>query len=218
VPVTETKPLTAKGCATRARIVDAAADLMMSKGARAVSLDEVCRTTSTSRSQLYHYFSSKDELVVAVVDCVRSRILSLQRSLLEQLDSFEALDRWASTMIGIQRQASGRGGCPLGTLASELADSAVTARVELEAAFEEWEDLIASGLRSMQERGELVAAADTEQLATAVLASLQGGLLMAKTARDVAPPEASLSATLGYLRTFSANAGGRRVPARPRAR
>jgi len=218
VPVAETKPLTAKGRATRDRIVDAAADLMVSKGVRAVSLDDVGHKTSTSRSQLYHYFASKDDLVVAVVDCVRARILALQRRLLEDLDSFEALDRWASTIVGVQRQASGRGGCPLGTLASELADSAVAARVELETAFEEWEDLIASGLRSMQERGELVATADTEQLATAVLASLQGGLLMAKTAQDVAPLEAALAATLGYLRTFSAAAGDRGVPTRPRAR
>jgi len=209
VSVNETKPLTAKGRATRARIVDAAADLMVSKGVAAVSLDEILRATDTSKSQLYHYFASKEDLVVAVAECVRTRILSFQRPLLMAPDSFEALERWAATIVEIQRRAGGRGGCPLGTLASELADSVEVARAELEAAFEEWEALIATGLASMQDRGDLSEEADPERLAAFVLATLQGGLLMAKTAKDVVPLELALASSLGYLRTFSTIPGRR---------
>ena len=203
-PAREPLPLTAKGRGTRQRILDAAADLMVAKGVAAVSLDEICRVTGTSKSQLYHYFASKDELAIAVVDCVRLRILAFQRPLLVTADSFEALERWAATMVAIQRGSGGGHGCPLGTLANELADTAERARIQLQAAFAEWEAVIAAGLASMQARGELVARADPQRLAQAVLASVQGGLLMAKTARDVAPLEVALAASLGYLRTFAA--------------
>jgi TetR/AcrR family transcriptional regulator, transcriptional repressor for nem operon len=203
MPASEMPP-TAKGRATRARIVDAAADLMVSRGVAAVSLEDVRQLTDTSKSQLYHYFDSKEDLVVAVVDCVRARILSFQRPLLVTLDSFEALDRWAATIVQVQRQVGGRGGCPLGTLANELADSVEVARAELEAAFDEWERLLASGLAAMKERGELEPTADPAQLAVFVLASLQGGLLMAKTTQSVAPLEVALASSLGYVQTFSA--------------
>ena len=49
-----------------------------------MSLDEVGRVTSTSKSQMYHYFASKDELVAAVVTCVRDRIVAF-RTVLFQL-------------------------------------------------------------------------------------------------------------------------------------
>lgn len=75
------RPLTAKGRATRRRIVDMASDLMVERGVLAVSLDEVGRVTSTSKSQMYHYFASKDDLVAAVVTCVRDRILAFNRDL-----------------------------------------------------------------------------------------------------------------------------------------
>src|SRR5262245_14044674 len=59
--------LTARGAATRARIVAAAVDLMYVKGVNAITLDDVRAASSTSKSQLYNHFPDKDELVRAVV-------------------------------------------------------------------------------------------------------------------------------------------------------
>ena len=89
------RPLTAKGRPRRRRIVDTAADLMVERGVLAVSLDEVGRVTSTSQSQMYHYFASKDDLVAAVVTCVRDRILAFHGDLLVAVDSLEGLRGWA---------------------------------------------------------------------------------------------------------------------------
>jgi len=74
-------PLTATGRATRRWIVDTAADLIVERGVSAVSLDELGRLTSTSKSQMYHYFASKNGLVVAVVIWVRDRILAFHGDL-----------------------------------------------------------------------------------------------------------------------------------------
>ncbi len=59
------------------------------------------------------------------------------------------------------------------------------------------------GLRAMQARGELDAAADPTRMATAVLASIQGGLLLAQTYQSAQPLRIALDAALVYLHTFA---------------
>ena len=54
-----------------------------------MSFDDVGQATSTSRSQMYHYFAGKDDLVAAVVICVQDRILEFHRDLLVAVESVE---------------------------------------------------------------------------------------------------------------------------------
>ena len=93
-----------------------------------------------------------------------------------------------------------RGGCPLGSLVPELADSDELARTVLARAFDEWQNHLTEGLRRMQARGRLSAGADPERLATATMASLQGGLLLSQVRRDPGQLRAALDAALAYLR------------------
>ena len=69
----EPRSLTARGAATRARIVEAAADLIYAHGVEQTSLDDVMAASGVSKSQLYHYFTDKDALVLDVTDRARSR-------------------------------------------------------------------------------------------------------------------------------------------------
>ncbi|MGO8874043.1 MAG: TetR/AcrR family transcriptional regulator [Acidimicrobiales bacterium] len=197
------RPLTTKGRETRQRIVEAASDLMVERGVAAVSLDEVGRVTSTSKSQMYHYFSSKDELVVAVVICVRDRILASQGDLLVTVESVNDLQGWADSIVAFQRQAPQWSGCPLGTLASELIGESGAGRLDISEAFDSWQLLLADALGRLRDSGRLRADADPERLAMATLASLQGGLLMSKALHDETPLAVALDAALDHLRTFA---------------
>jgi len=196
------RPLTAKGRRTRDRIVAAAADLMVERGVASVSLDEVGRATSTSKSQMYHYFASKDELVGAVVEHVGDEILTFQGSLLEGMTGLEDVERWADAVVAHQRQGDAYCGCPLGTLASELAGDPQRPQPQIEAAFADWEQLLEEGLSRMVANGRLVADADPHRLAVATLAALQGGLLMAKATQDESSLRIPLEAAIDYLRGF----------------
>ena len=197
------RPLTAKGRETRRRIVEAASDLMVERGVAAVSLDEVGRTTSTSKSQMYHYFTGKDELVAAVVICVRDRILAFQGDLLVTVQSVDDLQGWADSIVAFQRRAPRWSGCPLGTLASELNGDSGTGHFDIHEAFDSWQLLFETALVRLQASGRLRADADPERLATATLASLQGGLLMSKALQDETPLVVALGAAVDYLRTFA---------------
>ncbi len=194
--------LTRRGQQTRARIVEATADLVLGQGVRATTFDDIRSATHTSRSQLFHYFpGGKAELVRAVAVRQTERVLDGQRLLLDELDSFEALQVWRDAIIGAQRDRQFVGGCPLGSLASEVAEHDERARELLAASFAQWQAHLSRGLRSMQRHGALQAGADVEDLALATIASLQGGLLLTQTTRSIKALEVALDAALAHLRS-----------------
>jgi TetR/AcrR family transcriptional repressor of nem operon len=201
--------LTARGRATRDRIVTAAASLVHERGVAGTSLDDVRAATGTSKSQLYHYFADKSALVRAVVDRQVAAVLQSQSPELDALDSMPALRAWRDRVVALNAQAACVGGCPMGRLAGELAESDPTARAALHHGFGTWQARLAAGLRSMQERGELDAGTDVEALALGLVAAAQGGLLLTQTARSTAPLEAALDLALDGIRAGSRGAGAK---------
>lgn len=196
-------PPTRKGQETRQRIVGAAADLIFEYGVSRFCLDDVREATGTSRSQLYHYFDDKSDLLHAVIEYQEDRVLSLHRPTFATLECWDELHRWRDMIINIQSARSCRSGCPLGGLANELAEVDDVARDQLRTAFSTWGDIISNGLERMVVTGALRTDANPSELAISILASLQGGLLMAETERSTRPLEIALDAALAHVRSFS---------------
>lgn len=194
--------LTKKGRETRARIVATAAKLMFEHGVAGTTVEDVQHEAKVSASQLYHYFKEKRELVLAVIVYQTELVLSTQEPLLSHLDSFDALRTWRDAIIQLQVERQCQGGCPIGSLASELSDTQPVARVELAASFMKWEISIRKGLRAMYDRGELRADANPDKLALALLTTLQGGLLLTQVRRETSPLEAGLDAILAHISSF----------------
>jgi AcrR family transcriptional regulator len=200
---TEQRARTAKGEATRQRIIDAAADLMRLKGVGNTTLDDVVVASQTSKSQLYNHFSNKGELTRAVVQRWGERRLEQQEGDLKRLDSIRGLERWRDAMVQRNTVVGGAHGCILGSLSIEVADHDDEARETLRAHFQTWERLLADGLERMRAKGILTADADTEALATGVMAALQGGYLLAQTAHDSAPMAVALDMAIEHVKTFA---------------
>jgi len=196
--------LTRKGQATRERIVAAAARLMFERGVAGTSTDDVQHAAGVSTSQIYHYFSDKRTLVRAVIAHLTEGVLGVQQPLLSQLDSMEGLRAWRDHLVGMKRKVGGRGGCPIGSLGSELSESDDEARVAVAEGFARWEGAIRDGLRAMHRRGELRADADPDALALGTLSALQGGLLLSQIRQDTAALEAGLDAMLDHIASFLA--------------
>jgi AcrR family transcriptional regulator len=187
--------LTRKGQETRQRIVDAAAALIFQRGVAHTTIDEVRAAAEVSSSQLYHYFDDKPALVRAVVDHQADTMVGGQETF--DFSTLEGLQAWRDFVIAAQREHHCIGGCPIGSLGGELAETDPDARAHVAEGFKRWEATIQSGLREMHARGEL--AADPDALALALLAALQGGLLLTKIKRDTAPLEAALDAMLELI-------------------
>jgi AcrR family transcriptional regulator len=198
--------LTRKGQATRERIVGAAATLIFENGVAATSNEDVMAAAGVSSSQLYHYFADKRTLVHAVIAHQSDAILAAQQPLLGKLDSVEALRAWRDQAVAIQGRLRFKGGCPIGSLAGELAECDEGAREAIAAGFARWESAIGEGIRAMHERGELPAEVDPDELALALLAAHQGGLVLTQVRRDTAALEAVLDAVVDHVAELAAAA------------
>jgi AcrR family transcriptional regulator len=176
--------LTAKGRAMRERIVQCAAELIFATGARETTLDQVRSAIGASKSQLYHYFVDKDELLRAVIEFQGARVMDAQQPELGAIDSIASLKRWRDKLVQLS-DAQGRiGGCPIGSLANELASHSETHRRALVAQFDHWAALIEHGLLRMQASGRLAPSLDPKTLSTSILTAIEGGLLLAKLHRS----------------------------------
>ena len=193
---------TPKGLATRERIVEAAARLIHERGVAGTKTEEVRDAADVSSSQLYHYFTDKMGLVRAVIAYQTDAVIGAQDEFLGHLDSVEALRRWRDFLVRFQRGARCAGGCPLGTLSSEIAEIVPEFRIDLNRAFTRWEDGIRSGLRAMHARGALRKQADPDRLATALLAAVQGGLLLTQIRRTTKPLEAAVDTILDHIESL----------------
>jgi AcrR family transcriptional regulator len=188
--------LTRKGEATRARIVAAAAQLIYEQSVGAATLEEVRATAKVSGSQIYHYFADKQALLLAVIEYQTEAVLGLQTPLLN-LDSVEGLRRWRDMLVEYQRRLQCRGGCPIGSIGTEVAENNPEARLAVASGFVRWESAIRAGLEAMHARGELDG--DPDGLALAILAALQGGLLLAQIQRRVRPLEVALDSIIDHV-------------------
>jgi len=190
--------LTTKGRATRERIVAAASELMLQRGVARTTIEDIQEAAAISTSQMYHYFADKDALVLEVIARQTERVLDAQRPHLEALDSLAALKAWRDAFVRLNKAAQCRG-CPLGSLASELANDSEPARKALADSFSMWRDRIENGLARMQERGELSASADPHDLALALLSAVEGGLLLAKTTHSSRPLEIAIDMAIDHV-------------------
>jgi TetR/AcrR family transcriptional repressor of nem operon len=202
MPTTTPEKLTPKGRATRERIVAAAAELMSQRGVARTTIEDIQEAAAVSTSQMYHYFADKGDLVAAVIDFQTDRVLAVQHLSLDRLECLEDLRRWRDIMVDMMRRLGFVGGCPIGSLANELAETDPLARAQVARSFVQWETMIRDGLKAIAARGELPDGTEVDNLALATLAAIQGGLLLSQVRRDTAPLEAAVDTMIEHLRTL----------------
>jgi TetR/AcrR family transcriptional regulator, transcriptional repressor for nem operon len=195
--------LTRRGQATRQRIVTAAAELMCEHGVAETTLEDIRAAAGVSGSQVYHYFEDKQALVRAVVEYQTDAVLDYQGAHLDHLDTMAGLRAWRDLLVDHQRQLQCRGGCPIGALGAEVAETDAAARLAVARGFRRWEGRIRDGLLAMHARGDLPVGVDPDDLALATLAALQGGLLLTQIQRETKPLEVALDAMLDRIQALT---------------
>jgi len=193
------EPKTPRGQARRAAIVRAAAELMYERGVRAASLEDILDAAGAGKSQLYHYFSSKDDVAGAVIEHQLALVLEEQRRF--RLETWSGLRAWFDALLAGQEKRGFRG-CPVGSLALEMSAASEELRTRVAVAFRRWELTLAQAFEDMRRRRLIVAEADPAELAQTTLAAIQGGYLLSTAERDLRPMAHSLKLALTYLRSL----------------
>jgi TetR/AcrR family transcriptional regulator, transcriptional repressor for nem operon len=196
------QPTTERGRRTRRRIVAAAAQVVAEKGAPGASLDEVGARAAASRSQLYHYFDDKTDLLLAVAETTSDAVLGAQEALFAGLGTWAGLVRWADALVALQQERDGKGGCPIANLLGQLGERDDGIRAVLADGFDRWEASIRAGLTAMIASGELRAGTDPDWLAASTLASLQGGLVLSQARRDPRCLRRALDGALSLIAAY----------------
>ena len=215
------KRLTPKGRATRDRIVEAAAGLIVTEGLAAFNMDNVRTAASVSGSQLAHYFADKSALVGAVIARQIGVVLDFHRQpRLGGLDSFDDFERWIDLNMRYLRHIGYSGTPTYHALAAQLAKSDESTRAALGAGYRQWIDLLTQAIQRMKDNGVLVADADPQRVASVIVSAHQGGGTLAFTYRAEWPHADAIRFAINYLRLFAADTDDRvpRPPRRPRAR
>jgi len=189
--------LTPKGERTRGRIVAEAARLMHEGGVAETTIEDVKAAAGVSSSQLYHYFADKEALVQAVIDHQAGAIVGNTEQ--AGLGTPEGIRAWRDMVLTGARQSGGQGGCPLGSLGGQLAETDAEARAQVADGFGRWAAALSDGLRALHASGRLRPGLDPDDVAVTLLATLQGGLLLAQVQRETDALATALDTVLALV-------------------
>jgi len=170
---------------TRDRIVHAAIELFADKGYNATSIADLLSRTQLNSGSLYHFFPGKQDVLLAVLEAYRDGIAAM---LLEPAWSHveDPIER-VFALLGAYRtmlaETDCTYGCPIGSLALELHEPDPAVRALLAANFHAWTRAVQANLDAARSR--LPANTDTAALAEFVLTAMEGGVMQARTHRDL---------------------------------
>jgi len=199
--------LTKKGQATKERILQVAADLILERGVHGTQIDDVRKAAGVSGSQMTHYFHDKRCLIAEVVAWqAQDNLDNHTQPILGNLDSFAALHTWARLLLERQQERAFVGGCQFGSLAGQLVESDPEVRAGLADGFNRLLKLFRDGLQAMRDRGDLRPDADPEYLSHVLIAAMQGGMLLTQTLRRPEPLRDALNGAIAHVETFAAAA------------
>ena len=178
----------------------AAATLMYERGVRATSVDDVLVAAQASKSQLYHYFATKEELAAAVLERQLEQVLGEQERF--RLETWTGVRAMFDALLEGQKTRGYRG-CPVGSLAAEMTAISDDLAGRVTAAFARWQGSLESAFAKMQANERLAREPRAAVLAEVTLAQIQGGYLLSTAMQEIQPMERALDAAYAYLRTYA---------------
>ena len=170
----------------RTRVVLAAMELFFAKGDNSTSIADILSRTQLNAGSLYHVFPGKQDVLIAVLEWYRDGIEeNLLKPAWEGVEDpieriFALLDRYHWMIV----ETDNTFGCPIGSLALELHEADPVVRELLAVNFTNWSRAIERCLDEAADR--LPAGLDRRALAEFVLTTMEGGVMQARTYRDVA--------------------------------
>lgn len=165
----------------RGDAITAAADLFRRQGYAATGLEEVLEVSGAPKGSFYHHFpGGKEQLALDALAYSGGRVRALVDHLAETAPTAGALvAAIAATQAANLRDSDYTLGCPVATVALELAGTSEEVATASSAAFDSWTEPLADRLRETG-HGD----AEAARLARWALAGLEGALLLARAARD----------------------------------
>lgn len=185
---------------------------MHERGFRGVSMDDVAAAAGVKKANLFHYYPSKNELGLAVLDYAAE---SLQQKILGQFEGLSgagpvrAVEKIFDESIRGMTQNRCCKGCLVGNLAQELSDHNEKFRRRIAGHFEFWTSQLAAMFSKKKAAGEFGKEFKPRESAEAILALLEGATLFSKTYKSIDALKNARKAASAYLRFYQTNGDGK---------
>ncbi|MFE6687560.1 TetR/AcrR family transcriptional regulator [Streptomyces sp. NPDC057743] len=178
---------------SRQRMLESAAELFHAQGYHATGLNQVVTTSGSPKGSLYFHFpGGKEQLAAEALRMSGGQLCEVLREMTAQApDAASGIDAVVEGLIGALTGSGFHRGCPLAAVALDAAADSEQIRQACAEGYDSWRELIADFLGNQG-----LAADRADALATVVLASVEGGLLLAKASHDTVP----LRAVADHLR------------------
>jgi len=166
---------------TRSRILQQAADLFNLQGYAGSSMADIMQATGLKKGGIYNHFASKDELALAAFDFAVQQITQRYRQALQHTSgAIASLNAIVTTFCTAPEQVPLKGGCPLLNTAIESDDTHPALRQRTQRAMAEWRRLIRRLVQQGLKTGELRPTVAPDTVATILISTLEGALMMSK--------------------------------------
>jgi len=191
---------------TRDRIILAGLRLFAAKGYQSTSIVDLLQEADAHSGSFYHFFPTKQDLLLAVLKTYRDGIEPML--LAPAWDGIVDPIAKVFALLAVYRRALENSGCtygcPIGSLALELHEPDPPVRELLSVNFSGWVSHIRACLDAARSR--LPRSVNTEQLATFVLTTMEGGVMQARTHRSLSAFDASVASLHDYFDRLEATA------------
>lgn len=174
---------------TQQRILDAARQLIYARSYADVGVAEICEQAGVQKGSFYHFFPSKRDLTLAVLDAhyLTFKEQMVDRAFADDIPPLARLERFARLVYEFQKQImkdTGRVlGCPVGNLANELASHDEAIREKIDQLFRKAQTHVRQVLKEASRDGAL-SDVNLEATAQAMFAYFEGVMMLAKTRND----------------------------------
>jgi AcrR family transcriptional regulator len=170
---------------TRSKIIEAAMELFCAKGYGSTSIADILSRTQLNSGSLYHFFPGKQDLLLAVLESYRDGIeqMLLTPAWSGEPDPVERVFKLLALYRGLILQTECTYGCPIGSLALELHEADPAVRERLAQNFANWVAAVRRCFEAAADRFPL--GTDFQALAEFTLTVMEGGVMQARTHRDV---------------------------------
>jgi len=175
------------GSETRQRLLETAFQLFHEQGYHATGVATILREAGVNPGSMYHFFSSKDDLLLKVLEFALGYLEPMvmgpvEAEAADPIERVFALLQQYRARVGANE---GRMGCPIGNLALEVSDGNPQARELIHRNFENWAGRVEGWLNDAGDA--LPEDLDRAKLARFVLTVMEGGLMQARAAGHMGP-------------------------------
>ena len=196
-----------KVSATKEKIMDITEELMLLKGYKATTINDICEAAGITKGGFFHYFKDKEQLAHEVLNFFYGKMqeMTSQQPFNQAEDPLERIYGYIDWLVQMSKTPEFQRGCLLGTFAQELSNTHPAIQLQCAGKFTEWAEYISENLKEAIVFHKINKPIDTTSLANYFISVAEGALLLARSKKDGDIVQESFRHYKRYLQTMFTN-------------